>query len=632
MAEQQERQKPNKAESDMIVDIICRKDIEEAKRNSDLIKGDIEEFAKKAIKIDDRKMLKLFISWGLFESCFDKTGKLDITTLLAESVSECRTECLKLLLESVFKLYGQQQAQDSANFVMQKMPFIPGSDINFKETFDILFSFGADINRVFNTYTTSGRWQDKTTTLFHSYLSNGCLKMAENMLAMPQFDLAGTVGLDGGYSIMSFLINCGYGSSCCPGSPLFEKILSVDTLNIKKTPEGEPNLISLAISYSYLGAYMLPMVKILMKAGVELGDTDDPGSAAFAAAKCDNAAVKKLVEDQIGRSCTPKLTASQERMFKSIRQNDLNGLINEINKGADVNIEKNPFTNRITPLMAAIITGASSQIVKTLLEAGADPNTRDVNGLSPIEMISIYPSKGPRIGVGSYYASLNTYNGVRMKSRYKPEAQTELGGAVNQMYINMKETTEFLISAGADVSKMDRNDIKVLIDNFKWNYGHTIDEELMTVSSDAIADTVYLLIRSGLNIDLNDLFKYALLKSVLPLAKRLLPPGLDINKKYKIEGGNRHTDYKSTEETIFIESILKKCNLSVLEYLLDIGADPTVTDSLGHDAEYYVRKVNYNYPDDIDNYLRLIERKQMEKTLETEDSRLVHATSFEFDI
>lgn len=624
MAVSPTEKKLEQAELTVITDIICRKDIQEAREHSDTIKNNIIKFSETAVAVDSREILKLMVSWGLLESCFAAAGPTGLQPLLAEAVSEGRLECLKILLESVLERYGNKTAADSANILMQRIPGIKGSHLYITEIFDILFSFGADVNKVF---VVSG---NKRATVLHNYIRCGEFAAAEKLLGMPQFSLAHAVRVDGGYSLVRSFIE----HSCIPGSPLMEKVLSADTLDIKNPPADEPNLISLAIKNSCLGPYMLPMVSALIKAGVETGDINDPGSAAFAAAKCDDIEVRKLIEGEIGRKCAPKLTASQERMFKAIRQNDLQALVKEIKAGADVNVEKNPFTNRITPLMAAVLTGASSQIVRALLEAGADPNAKDIKDCSPVDMVIMYQTDGPKVRIGKTTESV--YNGVRMLSRYKVSDENEFEDAAAAIFVNTREVLELLVSAGADISKTDADEVKKMIANFKWYYsrrGAGNNKEYFSKAAETIADMVHILINAGADLNLHDIFKYSVLYGVAPTARKLLPPDYVVNEKFTTQG-TYYTGFGDRETTIFLKAVSDACDMSVIEFLLDIGADHTVKDSLGHNAEYYLQNgmSMYNTSSYRDDYYQLIDRKHMEKVLKTEDMNKSSRTHFEFDI
>ena len=113
-------------------------------------------------------------------------------------------------------------------------------------------------------------------------------------------------------------------------------------------------------------------------------------------------------------------------------------LKNELARGVDPNSIKNPLTHRMTALHAAVLGCMGKDIVRTLLEAGADPNIRDINGRTPIELL-----KG--LDYWEYYRG-GKYNGIKIE-----EAKGLSGMETARDFIAM------LIAAGSENPPNIRN-------------------------------------------------------------------------------------------------------------------------------------------------------------------------------
>ena len=334
-----------------------------------------------------------------------------------------------------------------------------------------------------------------------------------------------------------------------------------------------------------------------------------------AIAKSKNDALQEYIKSYSGINCAAKLTASQERLFKAVRNNNVTDLKNELARGVDPNSIKNPLTHRITALHAAVLGYMDKDIVQTLLEAGADPNIRDINGRTPIELL-----KG--LDYYEYYRG-GKYNGIKIE-----EAEGLSGMEKARDLIAM------LIAAGSENPPNIRN---IILNSSRSGKGNKMNDRI-------ISDIVSMTVSAGYTVDIQGLLEACVQNKLPETAEFLISAGADVNMPINAENefSNRITipggflngvQTRSRYVEIRGKSLVFEASgigdLDMIKVLINNGADPTVEEYEGMSAlDIFIN----SYPDRADRLKAILFNKSQKDNLATEDSNTLVSSAVDFNI
>jgi len=376
-----------------------------------------------------------------------------------------------------------------------------------------------------------------------------------------------------------------------------------DVLDLSKRPEDKPSLICRAIRNDFSNFTSFCLIKMLLKAGVSLEknnrEKDSPMNA-IAASK--NEALQKFINDYSGINCVAKLTASQERLFKAVRNNNVTDLKNELARGVDPNSIKNPLTHRITALHAAVLGCMGKDIVQTLLEAGADPNIRDINGRTPIELL-----KG--LDYWEYYRG-GKYNGIKIE-----EAKGLSGMETARDLIAM------LIAAGSENPPNIRN---IILNSSRSGKGNKMNDRI-------ISDIVSMSVNAGYKIDIQELLAQCICYRLAGTAKFLIDSGADVNmpldknQPFKIYG----KIYGDMQGKSLVFAAAAQGDIDMVELLINNGADPTVKE---FDNMSAIDAFISEYPDREDCLKAVLFKISQKNNLAIEDRDMSVSSAVDFNI
>ena len=259
--------------------------------------------------------------------------------------------------------------------------------------------------------------------------------------------------------------------------------------------------------------------------------------------------------------------------------------------GADVNI-KNIYGH--TPLINAVKDIKDIQLVKLLIDTGADVNIIDETGITAlgysvsskednnsIAITDLLLKSGAKVNRESTQATTalmraaksNNFNSVKLL--LITGANINATNAANKTAINFAtqpDVVQLLIDRGADYSIIDAvkiGSINKVNDFIKINGIDVNDKNLLaTAIYYNHIDIVKLLIDQGLLINLIPLAaKY----KNIEIVKLLINKGMDVNEPYQRT--------KSTITTALIEAAMVNGNIDVVKVLIDTGADINAVES-----------------------------------------------------
>lgn len=310
---------------------------------------------------------------------------------------------------------------------------------------------------------------------------------------------------------------------------------------------------------------------------------------------------------------------SESALYAKVEEIIAAGTVNKVNIDGD------------TPLILALYKGKIDLIGK-LLKSGADPNQSDIHGNSPL-MICILAENGPEIvkllldaGANpnfqrkdgktvmhlAYMLKNSEIIDILLKSGAKDLDPTQKLIAVVQGNGDTKRIQE-LINAGADVNVKDSRNTPLL--------HSAVENENF--------ETVKLLIEASIDINSKDNMNltaliYALISKQTDIAKYLIEYGADVN--IKDDEGKTPLHYAIIEDDIDIINLILKEGIDInsvdnegktpLHYassptvknmLLKLGANTTIRNKNGHtydkgfQTRYNSKKQNYLMMGSIEN-------------------------------
>jgi ankyrin repeat protein len=290
---------------------------------------------------------------------------------------------------------------------------------------------------------------------------------------------------------------------------------------------------------------------------------------------------------------------SSQGLIEAVQSDNTTGVARLIGGGADVNA---PDEDGSTALAWAVVRG-SAEAVELLLKAGADPNLANELGIGPLYLA---------IDNGFVSLARRLLNGGADSNLARENGETPLMAAARRGQV---ETVRALLRHGADVSARTRKFGQTAL---MWAAGypeivrllldHRADAQAITTSWDVrytiYAPTTVTLGKTGIpwNTDgeytskkggQNALF-FAVQKHDIASARMLLEAGIDVNQAAAdgttpLLAALYHWD---PPNTVFIpgkgapapagSSQSMHSDLTMAEFLLDRGANVTVSDTAGY--------------------------------------------------
>lgn len=480
-----------------------------------------------------------------------------------------------------------------------------GNMLHITKIFNIFSEYGFDINKIKII-------EGIPRSILFDAAKSGNYNIMCAVMDYPEFNIKCAIGYDGGYSIIRNILVGGWQPDYQDIKiKLIKRILEEkDVLDLKKCSPDNPSLIQYALEFNFSKFSSFYLIKLLLDAGVPLEkDNREKGSAMNAIARSGNDALKKYIEEYSNVNCAVKLTASQQRMFNAVRDGDIVALRNELAKGVNPNTIKNPFVSGVTALHVAVLRHLNKDIVQELLNAGADPNIKDITGNTPINIIG---GTGP-----GYYNS--QYNGIKKTDIYNTTD-----------FLKVKNCIGLLISAGsedpADIAQMIRN----LYDQRK--------SDSIQLKELQLKDIFIMTRDAGYKLDIQDLFLQCVRYGFSVLTEEMIKSGADINKKIDLEynhsynialtigGQSKHIEICGCTPVF---SAATKGYVNIIGLLVDHGANPFIKEREGLSAAEIFK---IRHPESADLFDDIILKKIKKETLANEDSVMAETVSVDFNI
>jgi ankyrin repeat protein len=438
---------------------------------------------------------------------------------------------------------------------------------------DIFAGYGFDINEI----RTDEKGNAKSLILNAAqsgHYNSGYYNIVPMIMDHPKFDLKHAIRYDGGYSLINSIL-CGEYKGFCQdiGIKLIQRVLAEkDVLDLSKQPDGRPSLINTVLLHYTSEHSAFQLIKILLDAGVPLKpDNQQKGSAMNLIAESNFPVLKKYIEEYLHINYETKLTASQQRMFNAVRDNDIDALRKELANGVDPNTIKNPFINRLTALHMAMLRHQNKDIVQELLAAGADPNIRDINGDTPLDILYV---------TDTMYYYKPKYNGVKLTDIYSDNGLRRA-----------KNCIRLMIDAGSE----NPPNICKIIDNYA-SYSQCHQECQWEKD---MTDILKMVVDAGYKLDIQDLFVKCIQYQLTDMAKEMIKLGADVNlaidqqMAYEpvsrlpkiIQLSGRQTKYINTLGFTPVFAAAINGDVKMIKLLVDNGANPYVKENGEMSAE-----------------------------------------------
>ncbi|XP_028417225.1 uncharacterized protein LOC114541509 [Dendronephthya gigantea] len=319
------------------------------------------------------------------------------------------------------------------------------------------------------------------------------------------------------------------------------KYLVENGADVNSTDIDERSVLHSAVTES-----KLDVVKYLVEHGADVNGKDTDGDTVlhFAVSEGKPDIVKYLVEN----GADVNSTDFDERSV----------LHSAVTESAAVNAINRKNTNGSTVLHSAVAKG-KLEIVKYLVENGADVNRPDIDGLT---VLHTAVSKGT-LGIVKYLVEKGAaVNAINSKNA---DGSTVLHSAVAK---GKPEIVKYLVENGADVNSTDIDGKTVLhnaVTGSKLDmntYGRTVLHYAVTEST---IDIVKYLVENGADVigkttNGRTVLHSAVTKGTLKVVKYLVENGADINGK-------------NSDKWTVLHSAVNKGTLDMVKYLVQNGAD-----------------------------------------------------------
>lgn len=219
----------------------------------------------------------------------------------------------------------------------------------------------------------------------------------------------------------------------------------------------------------------LVMLHILAEAGADMSKKDMSGHSPvdyvrrISVAKGRESTLIGYLNMITDDSVMITVTKEDKNLISAIKKNNLSLVRRALKKGADPNTYFKPQKYLIPALGYAILLGCDPDITKELLNAGADPNAVDLNGIPPQNMLSM---ELECMSAGDSNNEI-TYNGVKLVGgntewEFRKYGQIKSYEMFEEKLLKIRNVLEALLSAGAKpgifVNMLDYNGI-LLKDN-----------------------------------------------------------------------------------------------------------------------------------------------------------------------
>jgi len=315
------------------------------------------------------------------------------------------------------------------------------SDISF---INFLISRGSDIN-----HTTA---EGPPYSFVEYVILNNKLVLAEKIISRDDFDISCHQPPKAKYSILNSIISA---------LPLYDS-KKLARLIIEKGasvnyPGGGfghqmPSPAGLAAAKGDIA-----MLHILAENGADLSEKDMCGSSPIdyvrrvTLVKNQENSVLSYLNIMTDGAVTINISNEDKKLIAAIKKNSLALVRKALKNGADPNTYFKPNKYLIPALNYAILLGCDADITKELIGAGADPNSTDLLGIPPLNMLAMELE----VMAESNNNSEILYNGVKLQSlradkgfpRYK---QVENYRMFSEKLLKIQEVLISLLDAGAN--------------------------------------------------------------------------------------------------------------------------------------------------------------------------------------
>ena len=299
------------------------------------------------------------------------------------------------------------------------------------------------------------------------------------------------------------------------------------------------------------------VIKLLLEAGADIEAQDASGQTAVmvCAERCSEKSFRVLAN--AGANLDTQDYQGDTALMYAMRSRTCPGLIPDLLRaGADPNI---CGSLRRTPLMAAsLLESKAEEVMRVLLEAGADVHARD-------------QLENTALSQASHYGSPESVR-ILLEAGADVHAQDYRGRTPLMLSswsirgVDSPEILKILLKAGADV-------------HARSDSGMTALMYAARDTGEDCAESLRILLEAGSGIDLRDNFGesalgHAVTAGSLDAVETLLEAGAYPN--FQDEKGR----------TPLVSALLdrKESSFRIMRKLLDVGADPSIPDNSGWDA------------------------------------------------
>ncbi|UZR99640.1 ankyrin repeat domain-containing protein [Chondrinema litorale] len=361
---------------------------------------------------------------------------------------------------------------------------------------------------------------------------------------------------DHGYSVLNFAATTGQNNI-----ELYDYLLANGS-QLSETNHDGANALLLIIPHSK----DFTLINYFVKKGLSLEDTDKEGNGAFYyAAKAGNIEImdelikKGVAYKALNEAGGNAMLAAAQGARRSTNSIDVFKYLE--GKGIEANITTKDGT---TPLHFVARNAKDTEVISYFISKGVDVNRADSDGNTPL-MIA---SQRGNLEIVSLLAGktkdINTAN---------DKGETVLTNAVAD---NSTEIVTFLLDKGAKVDVTDKNGNNIgfyLMKSYRAGGAHGGSAAGQSeAEGDPFSEKLEILKKQGFNptsvqAEGKTLFHLAAEKNDLKLLKKVHQMGVDVNKA---------DDEGTTPLQI---AAMKATNDKILKYLLEIGADKSITTS-----------------------------------------------------
>ena len=492
----------------------------------------------------------------IVQMCEEKTrSKNHLSFLLTYAIeSAAREQCPELINTFADMMKNSAGACEYSRFINKAMVSCIskyGMDTPEISHINILIEAGADINCSICKYPFS---------LVGAAVSAGKYKFALDLMDRPDFDISKHQLPTGRYSLINMVISSSRNTEV--KVRLLKKLISLGAdVNTRGTGIGFQ-------SFSPIGLAVFmddPMVfHILERANADLYERDISGNNVFdymqqlKVISADSQIVKFLSSVDTGQSGS-EILDEDKPLFTAIKK----GSPGRVKKALESGISPNARYRYGTPALSfALAHKTDTEIIKLLLDAGADPNICDDRGIPSFFIPVLWLKKSDMPG-------MVRYNGIKVPGTERSEFGTrEEYISLDRALKEIKQVVQMMLSAGADPN-MKANDKQKKYGLFERKPQPTPDYEddlFYGLHMNVLKAYMNVYWRGGCSKD--SVFGYDTIHPYLESCRRSINEIFEISFKSGLDPDY----YSGTGETLVDMAAAANMN-SVLSMLIEQGTD-----------------------------------------------------------